>query len=74
MYQRVTFNNNTIPRFPHQKHFGVVLDSKLEFNIHTEQKYSLSQENLYLTFTNIFPGFISTTTTVSVFLSFIVLF
>ena len=38
MYPPVKFNNNTITKCPHQKHFGVVLDSKLDFNIHIEQK------------------------------------
>ena len=38
MYPPVKFNNNTITKCPHQKHLGVVLDSKLGFNIHIEQK------------------------------------
>ena len=38
MYPQVTFNNNTITKCPHQKHLGVFLDSKLDFNIHIEQK------------------------------------
>ena len=37
-YPPVTFNNNIIATCPHQKHLGVVLDSKLDFNIHIEQK------------------------------------
>ena len=37
-YPPVTFNNNTIATCPHHKHLGVVLDSKLDFNIHIEQK------------------------------------
>ena len=38
MYPPVTFNNITITKCPHQKHLGVVLDSKPDFNIHIEQK------------------------------------
>ena len=37
MYPPVTFNNNTITKCPHQKHLGVTLDSKIDFNIHMEQ-------------------------------------
>ena len=37
-YLPVTFNNNIITRCPHQKHFGVVVDSKLDFSTHIEQK------------------------------------
>ena len=37
-YPPVTFNNNIIATCPHQKHLGVVLDSKLDFSIHIEQK------------------------------------
>ena len=37
-YPPVTFNNNIISTYPHQKHLGVVLDSKLDFNIYIEQK------------------------------------
>ena len=34
----VTFNNITITTCPHRKYLGVILDSKLDFNIHIEQK------------------------------------
>ena len=34
----VKFNNNNITRCSHQKHLGVVLDSNLNFNTHTDQK------------------------------------
>ena len=37
-YLPVIFNNNIIATCPHQKHLGIVLDSKLDFSIHTEQK------------------------------------
>ena len=37
MYPPVKLNNNTIAKSPHQKHLGVVLDSKLDFNINIEQ-------------------------------------
>ena len=67
MYPPVTFNNNGITKCPHWKHLGVVLDPKLEVDIHIEQKTkkcnkiigllrrlstSLPQEKLYLLFTN----------------------
>ena len=38
IYPPVTFNNNHVTNCSHQKHFGVVLDSKLDFNLHIEQK------------------------------------
>ena len=37
-YPPVTCNNNIIATCPHQKHLGVVLDSKLDFSNHNEQK------------------------------------
>ena len=33
MYPPVTFNSNTISKFPHHKHLGVVLDFKLDIYI-----------------------------------------
>ena len=33
----IKFNNN-IAKFPHQKHLGIVLDSKLNFSAHVDQK------------------------------------
>ena len=39
-YPPVTFNNNIIATCHHQKHLGVVLDSKLDFSIDIEQKIS----------------------------------
>ena len=38
MYPPVKLNNNTITKSPHEKHLGVVLDSKLDFNVHIERK------------------------------------
>ena len=37
-YPPVTSNKNIIATCLHQKHQGVVLDSELDFSIHTEQK------------------------------------
>ena len=37
-YPPVTLNSNIIATCSHQKHLGVVLDSKLDFSIHIEQK------------------------------------
>ena len=34
----VKLNNINITRFSHQKHLGIVLDSKLNFNTHVAQK------------------------------------
>ena len=34
----IKFNNNDISKCPHQKHLGIVLDSKLNFNAHVDQK------------------------------------
>ena len=30
--------NNSIPKCPSQKHLGIVLDSKLNFNSHVDEK------------------------------------
>ena len=34
----IKFNNNDISKCPHQKHLGIVLDLKLIFNAHVDQK------------------------------------
>ena len=34
----VAFNNNVIMKYPHHKHLGIVLDSKLDFKFHVDQK------------------------------------
>ena len=34
-YSPVTLNKNIIATCPHQKHLGVLLDSKLDFSIHS---------------------------------------
>ena len=37
-YPLIKFNNNDISKCPHQKHLGNVLDSKLNFIAHVNQK------------------------------------
>ena len=37
-YPPIKFNNNNISKCPHQKHLGIVLDSKPNFNAHVDQK------------------------------------
>ena len=37
-YPPIKFNNNDISKCPHQKHLGIVLDSKLNFSAHVYQK------------------------------------
>ena len=34
----VAFNSNGIKKYPHQKHLGIVLDSKPDFKFHVDQK------------------------------------
>ena len=34
----VTFNNNDVKKCPHQKNVGIILDLKLDFNIHVDNK------------------------------------
>ena len=34
----IKFNNNNISKCPHQKHLGIVFDSKLNFKAHVDQK------------------------------------
>ena len=38
LVDRIHINSNTITKYPNQKYLGVVLNSKLGFNIHVEQK------------------------------------
>ena len=38
MYPPIKLNYNNISKCPHQKHLGTVLDSKLNFNAHVDQK------------------------------------
>ena len=37
-HPHIKFNNNNISKCPHQKHLGIVLDSKLNFSAHVDQK------------------------------------
>ena len=37
-YPPLTFNNNDVNKCHHQKHLGIILDSKLDFDIHVENK------------------------------------
>ena len=32
------FNNNVIKKYPHHKHLGIILDSKLDFKFYVDQK------------------------------------
>ena len=34
----LTFNNNDIKKCSYQKHLGIILDSKLDFNVHADNK------------------------------------
>ena len=36
-HRPVAFNNNVIKKYPHHKHLGIVLDSKLDFQFHVNQ-------------------------------------
>ena len=37
-YLPLTFNNNDVKKCPHQKHLGIILDSKLDFKINVDNK------------------------------------
>ena len=37
-HPHIKSNNSDISEYPHQKHIGIVLDSKLNFNAHVDQK------------------------------------
>ena len=37
-YPPVKFSENNITKYSHQKHLGILLDSKLNFNTHIDQK------------------------------------
>ena len=37
-YPPLTFNNNDVKKCVQEKHFGIILDSKLDFNIHVDNK------------------------------------
>ena len=34
----LTFINNDLKKYPHQKHLGIILDLKLDFNIHVDNE------------------------------------
>ena len=67
LHPPIKFNNNDISKCPDQKHLGIVLDLKLNFNTHVDQKIkkcnrivcllddsqSLFLEMLYLQYTNL---------------------
>ena len=40
-YPPFTFNNNDVKKCPYQKHLGIILDSKLDFNIHVDNKIKM---------------------------------
>ena len=42
------FNNNNVTTVDSQKHLGLVLDSKLEFNLHLEEKFSKAKKGIGL--------------------------
>ena len=37
-HSHLAFNNSVIEKYPHHKHLGIVLDSKLDFKFHVGQK------------------------------------
>ena len=37
-YPLFIFNNNDVKECLHQKHLGIILDSKLDFNVHDDKK------------------------------------
>ena len=37
-YPPLTFNNNYVKKCSHQKHLGIILNSKLDFNIHVDNR------------------------------------
>ena len=37
-YLPFTFNSNNVKKCPRQKHLGIILDSKLDFDIHVDNK------------------------------------
>ena len=45
----VAFNNNDINKYPHHKHLGIVLDSKLDFQFHVDQKIKKCNKLIGLT-------------------------
>ena len=40
----IKFNNNNISKCPYQEHLGIVLDPKLNFNAHVDQKIKSATE------------------------------
>ena len=41
-YPPLTFNNNDVKKCPHQKNLGIILDSKLDYNIDVDNKIKKS--------------------------------
>ena len=44
----IKFNNDRIAKCPNQKHLGIVLDSKLNFNSHVDEKIKKSNKLIEL--------------------------
>ena len=44
----VTLNNSDIKKYPNQKHYGIVLDSKLDFKFHVDQKIKNCNQSIGL--------------------------
>ena len=44
-HSHLAFNNNVIKKYPHHKHLGIVLDSKLDFKFHVGQKFLKSNKS-----------------------------
>ena len=43
-HRPIKFNERIITKCKHQKHLGIILDSHLNFNTHTDQKSILCKE------------------------------
>ena len=47
-HESLTFNNNKTQSAPAQKHLGLILDSKLDFNQHIDDKINKCNKSLGL--------------------------
>ena len=45
----ITFNDTNITKWPHRKHLGILLDSKLNFNTHIDQEIKKCNKLIGLT-------------------------
>ena len=70
-HESLTFNNNKIKYAPAQKHRGLILDSKLDFNQHVDDKINKCKK--VIGFTKRLPMTLSRKSLLTIYKSFVIL-